>query len=79
VNARAQCRQAEQQQVSPLLCFVARAEARALLFRCCEFSLHEAVDPLRQAALDDGLIDEVGEDAIQHILANAFRAVRNEQ
>ena len=67
------------QRVDPLSCFIARAEARALLFQCCEFDLHEAVDPLRQAALDDGLIDEIGEDAIQHILANAFRAVRNAQ
>ena len=36
--------------IDPLAVFVARAEARALLWKCCEFDLYEAVDILQYAA-----------------------------
>ena len=77
MNARAQFRQAEQQRVDPLTCFIARAEARALLWRCCEFSLHEAVDALQRDVEDSGLADEIGLDAVQKILSSAFRVARH--
>jgi len=52
------------------------AEARALLWQACEFDLHEAVDELQRAAERDGLVAELGQDAVQAIIAKAFEAVR---
>jgi hypothetical protein len=60
---------------SPLEVFVARAEARAILYAACELDLHEAVDELQAAAVRTGLVAELGQDAVQHILADAFHAV----
>jgi hypothetical protein len=61
---------------SPLAVFVARAEARALLWKCCEFSLHDAVDVLWHAAERDGLVDDFGADRLQQFLADTFAEVR---
>jgi hypothetical protein len=44
----AQFQQAEQRQVDPLLAFVVRAEAWALLWQAGELNLHKAVDTLRR-------------------------------
>jgi hypothetical protein len=62
--------------VDPLLCFVARAEARALLWQAAEIDLHEAVDELQAAAERDGVVAQIGQDAAQQIMAHAFGAVR---
>jgi hypothetical protein len=56
--------------------FRARAEARALLFAACELELHEAVDVLQADAVATGLVDEIGQDAIQQIMSDAFGRVR---
>jgi hypothetical protein len=56
--------------------FTARAEARALLWQAAEFELHEAVDELQAAAEASGLIAELGQDAVQAIIAKAFEALR---
>jgi hypothetical protein len=56
--------------------FTARAEARALLWRAGEFDLREAVDELQHAAECDGLVDRIGQDAVQEIISKAFGAVR---
>ena len=64
---------------STLKVFIARAEARALLWRCLEFNLHDAVDVLQAAAERDGLIAKLGQDAVQLILRDAFHAVRGDQ
>ena len=61
---------------SPLAVFIARAEARALLWRCLEFNLHEAVDVLQHANERDGLIATLGQDAVQEIISKAFGVVR---
>jgi hypothetical protein len=61
---------------SPLAVFTARAEARALLWRCLEFNLHEAVDVLQHAAVRDGVIATLGQDAVQEIISKAFGVVR---
>jgi hypothetical protein len=61
--------------VSPVAVFTARAEARAILWQCGEFDLHEAVDVLQRAAEQAGLVDELGQDAVQAIMAAAFHAV----
>jgi hypothetical protein len=58
--------------------FVARAEARALLYLAGEIDLHEAVDQLEVAAVESGLADQIGPDRVQAIIAAAFRPVREE-
>lgn len=61
---------------SPLEIFLARTEARALLWQANEFDLHEAVDVLWHAAEHDGLVAELGADRVQQLLADAFVGVR---
>ena len=63
---------------SSLAVFIARAEARALLWQAGEFDLHEAVDELQAAAVRDGLVAELGQDAVVEIIAQAFAPVRDE-
>lgn len=59
--------------IDPLSCFCLRAEARAILVREWAITLHEAVDGLQQAAEEADLISQIGQDAIQAIMAEAFR------
>src|SRR3954447_14426969 len=58
--------------------FLARAEARATLWRCGEFDLPEAVDGLQASAVASGLIAEIGQDAVQAVMALAFAMVRDD-
>jgi hypothetical protein len=60
---------------SPLEVFELRAWARAKLWQAGEFDLHEAVDELQRAAERDGLVDELGQDRVQEIIAKAFEVV----
>jgi hypothetical protein len=53
-----------------------RAWARAYLYSIGELTLHEAVDVLQHDAQRDGLVAELGQDAVQQILADAFRPYR---
>ena len=62
----------------PIAVFIARAEARALLWQAGEFDLQEAVDELQRAAEHDGLIAELGQDEIQRIISTAFAPVRDD-
>jgi hypothetical protein len=62
--------------VDPLDCFAARADARAYLWSIGEYDLAEAVDALQAAAVRDGLINRVGQDGVQAMLADAFRPYR---
>jgi hypothetical protein len=55
--------------------FQAHAQARALLYPTGEFDLHGAVDALQEAAVATGLVNEIGQDAVQAILAEAFGGV----
>jgi hypothetical protein len=64
--------------IDPLEVFRARAEARALLWHCCEFSLSEAVDVLQRDAVASGLVHRIGQDGVQRILADAFHKFRPE-
>ena len=59
---------------------VERAETRALLWaeNLIE-TIPAAVDPLQQFAKDSGLAAEIGQDAVQKILADAFAPYRCEQ
>jgi hypothetical protein len=62
--------------LSPREIFTARAEARALLWQAGEFDLHDAIDVLQAVAERDGLVDELGQDAVQVIITEAFQKVR---
>lgn len=64
------------QYVDPLDVLAARADARAYLWAIGEYELTEAVDALQAAAVRDGLIDQLGQDAVQAMLADAFRRYR---
>jgi hypothetical protein len=64
--------------IDPLTAFTARAEARALLWQANEFDLHEAVDVLQRDAERTGLVDAIGQDRVQALLAKAFQKVRDE-
>jgi hypothetical protein len=59
-----------------LTMFRARCEARALLFATGELDLHDAVDALQFDAETSGLVREIGQDAVQAIMAQAFGVVR---
>ena len=59
----------------PLEVLRERAEARAYLVEVGYLALHDAVDELQAAAVRDGLVNLIGQDEIQNILASAF-AVR---
>lgn len=58
--------------IDPVDVFRARADARALLWRAGEYTLHEAVDELQAAAERTGLVRTIGQDGVQAILATAF-------
>jgi hypothetical protein len=57
--------------------FVARAEARAILYAACVYTLHEAVDELQESAVRTGLVAAIGQDAVQAIIA--FNALDEEE
>ena len=57
--------------------FAARCEARAHLWAENYLTLHDAVDILQFWAVDNGLVDQFGQDEIQKIMAEAFEQRRN--
>ena len=60
--------------VDPLEIFRLRAWARAYLAAIGALDLHEAVDQLQTDAEFDGLIDAIGQDSVQAIIAENFVA-----
>ena len=67
---------ASPQTVDPFTVFIARCEARALLVRAGELDLQSAVDGLQEAAVAYGLVNELGQGAVQEILSREFGGVR---
>jgi hypothetical protein len=63
--------------VGPLASFELRCWARAYLWSIGELSLDEAVDRLQLDAERDGLVERLGQDAVQAILRDAFHRVRS--
>jgi hypothetical protein len=63
--------------IDPLECFVERAESRAFLWSVGELTLHDAVDVLQADAVRDGLIEQIGQDHVQKILAECFAPYRS--
>jgi hypothetical protein len=55
--------------------FCERAEARAILVEACAMDLQEAVDGLQEAAWQSGLAKDIGQNAVQAIMARAFHWV----
>jgi hypothetical protein len=64
--------------VDPLKVFIARAEARAQLWFNDEIDLHTAVDELWASAVRDGLVDKLGADEVQKLLADSFAPLRTD-
>jgi hypothetical protein len=62
--------------VDLLVAFEARCWARAYLWAAGEFDLYEAVDKLQHDAVRDGLVDAIGQDEVQRIMATAFHRYR---
>jgi hypothetical protein len=52
--------------------FTLRASAQAYLYAIGEVGLQEAVDELQEDAEADGLVQDIGQDAVQQIMAEAF-------
>jgi hypothetical protein len=63
---------AAERRVAPLAVLDLRAWARAYLWHVGEYDIHEAVDPLQEAAERDGLDTDVA----QAIMADAFAPFR---
>jgi hypothetical protein len=63
-------------ELPPTDIFRARAEARAALLAAGELDLHEAVDAFQATAIRGGLLGQIGQDAVQAIMAEAFGRVR---
>jgi hypothetical protein len=59
-----------------LQAFVARCDARALLWAAMMMDMQDAVDGLQTAAERTGLVADLGQDAIQQIMSDAFGARR---
>jgi hypothetical protein len=55
--------------------FRERCEARAILVEACLFDLQEVVDGLQADAERTGLVDELGQDQVQRMMAEAFAIV----
>jgi hypothetical protein len=64
--------------IDPIAVFTARAEARATLWADGVLDLHAAVDELQHAAEAGGLVELIGQDAVQQILAAAFAAAHEQ-
>jgi hypothetical protein len=64
--------------ISKFEIFIARAWARATLFAAGEMTLHNAVDELQQYAVVSGLVAELGQDEIQHVMSAAFANVHRD-
>ena len=62
--------------VSALSAFRLRCEARALLVAEGVLDFQTAVDELQISAVKSSIIDVVGQDAVQAIMATAFAKVR---
>jgi NADH:ubiquinone oxidoreductase subunit B-like Fe-S oxidoreductase len=56
----------------PLDVFLARCEARASLVAHGLHDLQDSVDTLQQAAVEQGLVKQYGQDEIQWLMSEAF-------
>jgi hypothetical protein len=68
----------QQIRIDPVAVFIARVEARAMLWAAREITLHDAVDELWTDAVRNGLVAQLGVDKTQELLATAFAPVRDD-
>ena len=67
----------ERRLANPIEVLTVRAWARAWLWSTCDIlDLLDAIDPLQTYAEQSGLVDTIGQDAVQAVIGGAFRAVR---
>ena len=66
----------EVRHVDPVAAFRARCEARAMLVDLNMLELHEAIDQLQADAAASGLVQAIGQDEVQALMAVAFAVVR---
>jgi hypothetical protein len=59
--------------------FELRCQARALLWHAAALELSEAVDKLQRDAERSGLVDELGQDRMQEIIATALAPYRTSE
>lgn len=57
---------------APLDVLTVRAKVHAYLVSVCAADLHDSVDTLQQYAVDSGLVETLGQDRVQEILAAEF-------
>jgi hypothetical protein len=62
----------------PVEVFPLRCRSRAKLWHDGEIDLHTAVDELQHAAEASGLIDAIGQDAVQALMVEAFAPLRDD-
>jgi hypothetical protein len=62
---------------SPREVFALRAWARARLYFAGEITLHDGVDVLQDDAEASALVDAIGMDSVQQIIAEAFGSGRS--
>ena len=62
--------------VDPIEAFRLRCEARAYLFSIGELDLHQSIDQLQFHAERNGLVELIGQDAVQAIMGEAFAPYR---
>jgi hypothetical protein len=58
--------------VDPLVAFIERADAKAYLWSVGEYSIAEIVETMQRHAERDGLVERIGQDAVNSILNGAF-------
>jgi hypothetical protein len=61
---------------TPVEMFTARCHARAHLYSIGELDLRDAVDALQEHAERHSLVNQIGQDAVQQVISEAFRPVR---
>jgi hypothetical protein len=77
-GAAAKRRHAAAAKVDALAAFRLRCEVRAWLVVEGELDLQTAVDELQASAVKSSIIDVIGQDAVQAIMATAFAKVRGQ-
>jgi hypothetical protein len=76
ISVEQQAGKTEAAYADPLECFYELADTRAYLWSHFEYELPEAVDVLQAHAVRSGLVQLIGPDAVQGIMAHAFRPYR---
>lgn len=70
--------QAQAPAADPVVVFRLRCECRARLWFTGEVDLHCAIDEMQSSAVASGLVAQIGQDAVQKMLADAFTPKRDE-